>query len=191
MKTVFYFQELQKTVSLIQVILLNLYDFSHHIPCDIIFVYKFGKLGDRDQFFSRKPQREHTVDDGTADAAQANVVSGHAYNGEYITLASPAGTAIVNAEVDELPEGAPTDYEFPYGLISFAINNDTADGVITDPGAPGNSTQVTPEEDDDSGSGGGCFVTVGNSHGMNPLCTLLVLLIPAVVLVSLRSTRIR
>jgi len=69
--------------------------------------------------------------DGEADAAQANVISGHAYNDEYITLASPADTAIVDASVEELPEGAPLDYDFPYGLISFAISNVTPAGTST------------------------------------------------------------
>jgi len=192
--------------------------------------------------------------DELADAQQANVVSGHAYNEEYITLASPADTAIVDTEVEELPESAPADFDFPYGLISFAIGNVTggtstmeiylpegqtcdtyykydeatdtweeflydeatgtgaeidgnvitlhfvdggrgdqdgaADGVITDPGTPG--VAIHAEEDDDSGSsGGGCFITTGNSTGMNPLSFLFLFLVPAGVLSTLRSARTR
>jgi hypothetical protein len=192
--------------------------------------------------------------DGEADAAQANVVSGHTYdNVNYITLASPADTAIVDAEVEELPESAPTEFDFPYGLISFAVDNitpggastmeiylpegqtcdtyykydeasdtweeflydeatgtgaviegnkitlhfvdgqrgdqDDIEGIITDPGTPGiSNTPITPEENDDSGSSGGCFIDTAES-GMIPLFALFILLTSAAVLPAVRSMK--
>ncbi len=70
--------------------------------------------------------------DTVADAAQANVVSYHTYDAaNYLTLASPALTEIAEASTQELPESAPAGYDFPYGLISFAINNVTTGGSAT------------------------------------------------------------
>ena len=70
-------------------------------------------------------------DDTIPDSEQENVVSGHTYNDAYyITLASPMDTAIVNAASEELPESAPEEFDFPYGLISFAIDNIT-EGIST------------------------------------------------------------
>jgi len=71
-------------------------------------------------------------DDEIPDSEQPNVVSGHTFDDAYyLTLASPTGTTIVNAVVEDLPGNAPQDYEFPYGLISFAIDNVVPGGTST------------------------------------------------------------
>ncbi|MCX5902567.1 MAG: DUF1566 domain-containing protein, partial [Proteobacteria bacterium] len=69
-------------------------------------------------------------DDDTPDIEQGNVASLHTYDGTgYVTIASPAGTALVNVHAIPVPSGAPAEAVFPYGLFAFNIT-----GVL--PGVP-------------------------------------------------------
>jgi hypothetical protein len=71
--------------------------------------------------------------DGIPDREQANVASLHSYDGQYYcTIVSPQETTLVGVTMTAPPDGAPADYEFPYGLISFTIT-----GIN-----PGDSTNV-------------------------------------------------
>lgn len=72
--------------------------------------------------------------DGIADSLQNNVTSIQSYGGgEYITLASPAGTSLSNCQAVSNPatDSAPDDIEFPYGLIDFTINGIASGGSTT------------------------------------------------------------
>ena len=64
--------------------------------------------------------------DGVADGGQLYVTSlPNALDGRYVTLVSPASTAIHNVTVIEnpSPSDAPTDVEFPIGFVGFDVVN--------------------------------------------------------------------
>lgn len=63
--------------------------------------------------------------DGIPDSQQANVTSlPNSGNGEYVTLATPTGTALTNVEAidNPAPSTQPGGAEFPTGFIQFGIN---------------------------------------------------------------------
>ena len=84
---------------------------------------------------------EDSGSDDVSDGEQDNAAALRLPDGEYLTVVSDPGTRIVDLSIDDLPADseAPSDLDFPYGLIDFTIE---------DVGA-GKSTTVTmyfPEE---------------------------------------------
>jgi hypothetical protein len=81
-------------------------------------------------------------DDGVQDSIQANVISfPNAVTLEYVTIESPAGTILSNAEA-VAPFGVPDFLEFPYGLFQFEISG----GGLT-PGGATTAKIYLPDDD--------------------------------------------
>jgi len=71
--------------------------------------------------------------DGIQDYLQPNVVSFPGISGKWITLASPAGTALENVVPSGPPDFAPipSGYTFPLGFVSFSVTGLTPGGTVT------------------------------------------------------------
>jgi hypothetical protein len=73
-------------------------------------------------------------DDGTHDSEQVNVTSlPNAVDGQYMTLASPAGTMLVDVQsIDPatLPAPPATAGDFPIGVLSFKVAGVTPGGSV-------------------------------------------------------------
>jgi len=70
--------------------------------------------------------------DGMQDSAQDYVTSLPNADGNYITIAAPAGTMLANVTAGDNPSpgNAPTGVEFPAGFLSFQVLNLPASGVV-------------------------------------------------------------
>ena len=69
--------------------------------------------------------------DGTLDRQQANVASlPNAVNAQYVTLASPTGTKLINVRAIDNPTTPPTGTTFPVGCFSFGVQGVTPGAVV-------------------------------------------------------------
>ncbi|MCZ6683144.1 MAG: hypothetical protein O7B26_08170, partial [Planctomycetota bacterium] len=70
--------------------------------------------------------------DGIPDSQQDNVTSLPNMNGDYLTIAAPAGTMLANVASGDNPSpaNAPPGVEFPAGFLSFEILNLPASGIV-------------------------------------------------------------
>lgn len=70
--------------------------------------------------------------DGAPDSTQNNVTSLPNINGDYLTIAAPAGTMLANVSAggNPSPGDAPPGFEFPAGFLSFEVLNLSASGIV-------------------------------------------------------------
>ncbi len=70
--------------------------------------------------------------DGIKDSQQDNVASLPNVNGDYVTVASPAGTTLANVTsgANPSPGDAPAGVTFPAGFTAFEVGNLPAGGAV-------------------------------------------------------------